>query len=212
LGRFLVIERLVMRQGAGGIKNVDYAVHSVVDQALDFIVTRGWETYCESWIALYRWRRGHAGRAIEAGGAKRKSWAPNWEWRKNLSDYQKRDRMNFIRVESPGNAVARMNPNFVRQESQGLPAHVGSFCANFGVPVLLGSNGQRERQNGQSGQRKENVAEANRIEIVHVILLYCLNFDQRRVRGPRSRYLFFERSGAGKIETYSSKPCDRSGF
>src|SRR5579864_6167874 len=133
--RFLVVEGLIMWQSGCGIKHVNDAVHCVVHKALHLEIACTRESYCES-CALDRWWRGHTGRAIEACGAIEK-WRPRRDgathserW-KGLSNHQKRYGVNFVRVEGPGNAVAGMNPNFVRKKSQRLPAHIRGLAPTF---------------------------------------------------------------------------------
>src|SRR5581483_11077516 len=129
------------------IQDVDDTIHRVVDQALDFVIARQGELHGEVWIALHHWRRRHTSRSIECCRPKRESRAADWEWWKDLADHQQRQSMDLIRVERPGDAVARMDPHFIGKKGQRLPTHVGGLGAHLGMPILLGVKVVRKTHN-----------------------------------------------------------------
>src|SRR5215472_1440177 len=172
--RLLVVEGLVIRQGRGGIENVDGTVHRAVNQALKPVVPGRREAYGDCRIPFDGGRRRNASRAIEAGGANGKPGAAYRERGEVLPYNQKRDGVNFIGVESPRDAVAGMDPHFVRQKSERLPAHARGLRTNFGRPVLLCGKWPCKAQKGQSGKSKQDAVARNPKAILHTELLSCL--------------------------------------
>ena len=81
----------------------------------------------------------------------------------NLSDYQKRYGMNFVGVEGACDAVAGMDPNFVRQETSACrPCR--EFLRRLWRASLAGQRQSAEGEYDQSEQCSENL-EANRLTL-----------------------------------------------
>src|SRR5579862_8191526 len=63
--------------------------------------------------------------------AKRESRTAHRKVWKDLAHHQERSSVDFIRAESSGHAVAGVNPDFIGQEGQRLPALARSFGTDF---------------------------------------------------------------------------------
>src|SRR5579872_4177083 len=68
--------------------------------------------------------------------AKRESRTAHRNVWKDLAHHQERSSVDFIRAESSGYAVAGVNPDFIGQEGQRLPALARSFGTDLFARVL----------------------------------------------------------------------------
>jgi hypothetical protein len=65
--------------------------------------------------------------------------------------------VNFVALECPSDAIAGVNPNFIRKKRESLLCHIVALAADSGVPGLLGLDGPRDTEKHQHEQHEENL-------------------------------------------------------
>src|SRR6267154_2575596 len=138
-----VVERLLMRERRGRLKNMDHTGHVRMYQTHKLEIARGREHHFECLARDHR-RGADACRAIKGSGTDRKSGAPEAEGQANLSGSQEADSVDLVCIDSPLNAVSSVNPEFVRKEGDYLPSFVLALGADRSVP--LSAKGLHERE------------------------------------------------------------------
>src|SRR5262249_20827804 len=131
LPRLAVVELLIVRQGLGGIQNVHRARHVFVDQANQLEVAGHREDDGKLLTLAKNSGRDTAG-AVKSCRTGRKSRASRGKEWPHLTISQERECMSLVNRHRPGDGVASVNPNLVRQESQALPSEIvtlGSDCS-----------------------------------------------------------------------------------
>src|SRR5438874_5747539 len=106
-----------MREGLRSIEDMNRSLHVIMNQTNELEITRSGETNRES-LSFDEGRAGYAGRAIEAGGTRRKARASDKEIGALLVGLEKGDSVNVTGVECPGDAVTGMDPDFIGKKCQ----------------------------------------------------------------------------------------------
>src|SRR4029077_15435578 len=84
----------------------------------------------------------------------------------DLPDSQERDRVNVFAGETPRDAVASMDPNFVGKKRTRLFGHVCALTPDGSVPILLCLNRVGKTQDGRE-EPGENKACLKRLADLH---------------------------------------------
>jgi hypothetical protein len=116
---------------------MDYAGHVCMNQTDKLEVTGGGKSDGKT-LSLYNRRSANAGGAIEAAGsASCKPWATHLKSQPYLARPLKGHGMDLVGIECPGDAITRVNPEFVGKKSQGLTPQGFTLGPHSSVPLGL---------------------------------------------------------------------------
>jgi hypothetical protein len=109
-------------------------------------------------LSLREGRSGHARRTSEGNAAgcehrrdsRRECRAAGCKRSAILPGYEKRYSVDFVRVDGPGDVVARVNPDFIGKEGERLASLIVTLCADGGVPLGLRYGRVDQDRKGQS--------------------------------------------------------------
>src|SRR6266480_3684709 len=117
--RLLVIEGLSVGQRVARREDMNPSIHIYMDQTGQLEIPDHREDDGKGLPRHHR-GRGDASRTIEDGWVTRKTRAPHIEIRTHLGGPEKSHGVRLIRLECPGDAVSRVNPDLIGQKSQSL--------------------------------------------------------------------------------------------
>src|SRR5713101_5780508 len=111
----------------------------------------------------------HARGAVEDGSIGRSSWTPHQARRAYLSRFQKGHSMDLVDIRRPGDAITRVNPDFVWKKSQGLMSQGFTLGSHSSVP--LGPCYLWKDQESKHEHPTEDPRRPNRVESIHFFSL-----------------------------------------
>ena len=153
LCRLTIVKGLRVRQVLVEVQNVDDTGHVFVEQAHELEVACRREVHRERLSTGHR-RRGHARRPIEGRRARGETRTSDREGRTHLSIHEERDGVDFSGHEPPGDAVADVNPDFVREKRERLTPQVAALRTDRRAPGCLRECQMRRRGKYQERQTR----------------------------------------------------------
>src|SRR6266403_1648015 len=117
--------------------------------------------------------------------------------------------MALMRGKGPKDAVARMNPKFIRQKGQRLASPIGALRANAYLPLSLDQlrcDQYRQRQRPTEYRRKTDEVESTHLSLPEVVSSPVIQAEKVKAR-PRqplaARYFLARRRMEGREEDWT---------
>ena len=103
---------------------MNHSGHVYVNQAHKLEVAGSRESYRKGGLSFHQRTSAHARGAIEAGSGRRTTDLERRTYLNCWARFEKGHRMDLVGVKLPGDAVARVNPDFIGKKGQRLVSQV----------------------------------------------------------------------------------------